>query len=134
MSDSFATPWTIAHQAPSVHGISEARILEWVAISFSRGSSWPGDQTCVSCFGRRILYLWVTWKAPNIQYKELKYLTYLRSTLFEENISRIVISEWEMFQSGNVLCLKFKLHFLKLSSKFSYENMEKIFSKIELHI
>ena len=54
--------------------------------------------------------------------------------LFEENISRIVISEWEMFQSGNVLCLKFKLHFLKLSSKFSYENMEKIFSKIELHI
>ena len=28
----------------SVHGISQARILEWVAISFSRGSSWPRDQ------------------------------------------------------------------------------------------
>ena len=33
----------------SVHGISQARILEWVAISFSRGSSQPRDQTCISC-------------------------------------------------------------------------------------
>ena len=33
----------------SVHGISQAGILEWVAISFSRRSSWPRDQTCVSC-------------------------------------------------------------------------------------
>ena len=31
------------------HGISQARILEWVAISFSRGSSWPRDQTQDSC-------------------------------------------------------------------------------------
>ena len=34
----------------SVHGIFQARILEWVAIPFSRGSSWPRDRTCVSCF------------------------------------------------------------------------------------
>ena len=43
----------------SVHGIFQARILEWVAISFSRGSSWPRDQTwvsCVSCIGRQVLY------------------------------------------------------------------------------
>ena len=33
----------------SVHGISQARILEWVSISFSRGSSQPRDQTCISC-------------------------------------------------------------------------------------
>ena len=32
----------------SVHGISQARILEWIAISFSRGSSWPSDQTHIS--------------------------------------------------------------------------------------
>ena len=39
----FATLLTLAHQAPlSVHGISQARILEWVAISFPRGSSDPG--------------------------------------------------------------------------------------------
>ena len=34
--------------ASSVHGISQARILEWVAIFFSRGSSWPRDQTRIS--------------------------------------------------------------------------------------
>jgi len=45
----FAAPWTVAH------GISQARILEWVAISFSRGSSWPRDQTHISCTGRLIL-------------------------------------------------------------------------------
>ena len=36
-----------------VHGISQARILEWVAISFSRGSSLPRDWTCVSCTAGR---------------------------------------------------------------------------------
>ena len=43
----------------SVHGIFQARILEWVAICFSRGSSQPRDQThisCISCIGRQILY------------------------------------------------------------------------------
>ena len=51
ISDSFATPWTVAPPpAPGsfVHGISQARILEWVAISFSRGSSQPRDRTWVS--------------------------------------------------------------------------------------
>ena len=42
----------------SVHGISQARLLEWVAISFSRGSSRPRDQTWVSWVGRQILYHW----------------------------------------------------------------------------
>ena len=42
-------------------GISQARILEWVAISSSRGSFWPRDRTCisyVSCIGGWILYHW----------------------------------------------------------------------------
>ena len=44
MSNSFATPIDCSLPGSSVHGISQARILEWVAISFSRGSSWssPG--------------------------------------------------------------------------------------------
>ena len=44
-----------------VHGISQARIFKGVANSFSRGSSWPRDQTCVSyvsCIDRRVLYPW----------------------------------------------------------------------------
>ena len=37
----------------SVHGILQARTLEWVAIPFSRGCSWPRDQTQISCFAGR---------------------------------------------------------------------------------
>ena len=43
----------------SAHGILQARILEWVAMPYSRGSSWPRDQTHVSyisCIGRWVLY------------------------------------------------------------------------------
>ena len=42
----------------SVHGVLQARMLEWVAISFSRGSSWPGNRIHVShfCNGRQALY------------------------------------------------------------------------------
>ena len=43
-----------------VHGISQARILEWVAIAYSTGSSWPRDWTQVSCIGRQVLYHWAT--------------------------------------------------------------------------
>ena len=50
---------------PFVHGIFQARILEWVAISSSRGSSWPRDQTCI---GRWILYHCVTWEAPILHF------------------------------------------------------------------
>ena len=42
----------------STHGILQARILEWVAISFSRGSSRPRDRTQVSCNAGRHLTLW----------------------------------------------------------------------------
>ena len=47
----------------SVHGISQARILEWVAIFFSRGSSQLGDQTQISCTGSQILYHQATREA-----------------------------------------------------------------------
>ena len=44
----------------SIHGIFQARILERVAISFSRGSSWPRDQTGVPCTADRLFTLWAT--------------------------------------------------------------------------
>ena len=59
-------PWTIAFQAPSVLRISQARILEWVAISSSRRSSQARDRTWVSCVsytGRRVLCQRATWEA-----------------------------------------------------------------------
>ena len=41
----FATPWTVARQAPLSMGILQARVLQWVAMSSSRGSSPSRDQT-----------------------------------------------------------------------------------------
>ena len=51
-------PMDCSPRGSSVHGILQARILEWVAMPSSRGSSQPRDRTCVSydsCIGRRVL-------------------------------------------------------------------------------
>ena len=48
----------------SLHGILQAKILEWVAILFSRGSSWPRNQTWVSHIVRRFFTIWATREAP----------------------------------------------------------------------
>ena len=48
----------------SVHGISQARILEWVNSSSARGSSWPRDGTLSLLLGRQIVYHWATREAP----------------------------------------------------------------------
>ena len=64
----FAVPWTVALLGSFVHRISQARILEWVAICFSRGSSLTRDWTRVSCIGRQILYHWATREAPHLWY------------------------------------------------------------------
>ena len=59
----FCGPMDCSLPGSSVHGISQARILKWVAISFSGGSSQPRDQTHVFCIGRKVLYPWATWEA-----------------------------------------------------------------------
>ena len=56
----------------SLHGIIPARILKWVGIFPSRGSSWSRAQpciSCVSCKGRWILYSWATWEAWGVAYR-----------------------------------------------------------------
>ena len=57
----------VALPGSSVCEISQARRLEWVAISSSRESSWPRDRTHDSCISRQILYHWATWKAQSTQ-------------------------------------------------------------------
>ena len=55
------TPMDCSPPGSSVHGILQARVLEWGAVSSSRGSSQPRDQTCssyISCIGRWVLYHW----------------------------------------------------------------------------
>ena len=51
----------------SVHGISQAKILEWVAISFSRGSSWPRNRTQASHIAGRCFNLWATRESHPIE-------------------------------------------------------------------
>ena len=58
----FFDPMNGSLPGSSFHGISEARILEWVVICFSRGSSQPRGRTHVSCIGRQILHGWTTWE------------------------------------------------------------------------
>ena len=66
-------PMDCSPPCSSVHGISQARRLEWVAISYPRGSSQLRDRNCVSCIsciGRRIFFFFLffnhctTWEAP----------------------------------------------------------------------
>ena len=52
----------------SVHGILQARILEWVAILFSRGSSWPWDWTGLSCIAGGFFTVWATREALSCVY------------------------------------------------------------------
>ena len=69
---------------PSVHGVSQTRILEWVAIFFPRASFQPTDQTRVfwdSCIGMLISYHWATWEAPRRSHTYTKKL--------KENIGRV---------------------------------------------
>ena len=51
------------------HGIFQTRILKWVAIPFSRGSSWPRDRTQVSCIAGRCFAIWATITTTKISCK-----------------------------------------------------------------
>ena len=64
----------------SIHGIFWARVLEWVAISFSRGSSWPGDQTHVSFIAGRHFTIWATWETQTEPLEETFYSNFCKSS------------------------------------------------------
>ena len=77
----FCDPMHCSPPGASVSGIFQARILEWVAISSSRGSSWPRDWTQVSCISwisRQILYHCATWEDLNWPQKLVKWPRRLR--------------------------------------------------------
>ena len=60
----FLTLLAVAHQAPLSMGISQARILRWVAMPSSRGSSQPRDQTQISCIAGGFFTIWATREVP----------------------------------------------------------------------
>ena len=64
----------------SIRGILQARILEWVAICFSRGSSPPRDRTQVSCVAGRLFTIWATREGPSKLLVNLLFTRTPRST------------------------------------------------------
>ena len=61
----FVTPWS--PPGSFVHGLLQSRILEWIAIPFSRGSSQPRDQIHIFCVAGKFFPIWATADAPNAQ-------------------------------------------------------------------
>ena len=59
-------PMDCSPPGSSLHGIVQARVLEWIAISFYRGSSLPRDRTQVSCIARRLFAVWATGESHNV--------------------------------------------------------------------
>ena len=68
--------WPMDYSLPgsSVHGTLQTRILEWVAILFSRGSFWLRDQIWVSCIADRFFTVWATREASKIVYMLYEHL------------------------------------------------------------
>ena len=96
------TLWTIACTAPLSMGTLQARILEWVAIASSRGSSRPRDQTCVSyvsCIFRLVI-ISTTWEHGLSQIYPYMFI-FLR---FYFNI--LVFSSWKWLRNRLINSLK----------------------------
>ena len=74
----------------SVHGISQARVLEWAAMTSSRGSYWPKDWICVfcvSCIGRWVRYHCATWEATPVKSSPAPWVSF--SLSISESITKI---------------------------------------------
>ena len=98
-------PMGCSSPGSSIHGIFQARILEWVAIAFSRGSSQPRDETWVSCTAGRFFTNWATREAP------------YKSTILMK------------FQSTSYWAIFFLKH-NKVSLKFTWKNKPSALNKI----
>ena len=67
----------------SIHGILQARVLQWVAIPFSSGYSWPRDQTCISCasyIAGRFFTRWAIREAQLFKYYPEMYYNIIHIT------------------------------------------------------
>ena len=112
-------PMNCSPPGSSVHGIFQGRIPEWVAIFYSRGSSWPRDRNCVfciSCIGRWILHHCATWEAQYI---------YINIVLSNNFVIRDHLTQYFSCLYG-LLCDTFLFYFIAfqfISFHFMYENM-----------
>ena len=113
---SFYEPMDHNPSGSSLHGILQARILEWVTISFSRISSRLRDRTRVFCIGRQILNHWATRGLPEKLWL-LKTLTPFLCTRNSKSLSNYTL-KGPNFRCSQHLHKNSKLKMIKLS--FSY--------------
>ena len=98
----------------SVHGTFQAKLLEWLAISFSRGSSWPRDWThlsCISCLGWWILYNWTIWEAPKNAYIYPKGIPGYFSLVSESWNSLSPLTQLQTLPKAEAILAEKKLHY-----------------------
>ena len=95
----------VAHKA-SVHGILQARILHWVAVPLSRASSWPKDQTQISCIADGFFIIWDTREA---------HLRYMVIANAYNAITDTYQSAISMVQGGNSSALEYPRSFWRKS-------------------
>ena len=91
-----------------VHGFLQARILEWVAMPCSRGSSPPRDSTHVFCITARLFIHWATWEAPYRKTKMPKLTPYF-SGLFPAKGFHLYIPKWTQFSFSNLISISLVL-------------------------
>ena len=92
----FATPSTIAYcslPGSSVHGIFQAIVLKWIAISFFRGSSWPRDRTRVSHVVDRCFTVWATREVQVCVHVYICVFTYTLTIPWSRQRRLIIVSD-----------------------------------------
>ena len=106
--------------------ILQARILEWIAITFSRGSSQPRDWTLVSCIDRQILYHCTTWEAQI--YKKIINM-YWKSSSWSSSKTGIIISQCKcVLKKGKYLDLQRIITNWSITNANSYGNRMSLLS------
>ena len=111
----------------SVPGILQARILEWVAMPFSRGSSQPRDRTHisqVSCIGRQILYHWAIMEAHIHIYVYIYVHNCMVLWHFDFCLTGSLINSWQSHQ--NMLILRALFPFWKLYFNIAFSEFCKV--------
>ena len=86
----------------TVHGILQARILEWVAFSFSRGSSKPRDWTQAFRIAGRLFTNWATRKTPNPIFSAIK-LKILKCSKKEKNCNYSYIFKYRKSEENRLI-------------------------------
>ena len=121
-------------------GIPRQEYLEWVAISFSRGSSWPRDGTCISCAGRQVLYHWAMREAPGTRFKGMQKPSVVKPTdnvkeyflnIFSFNETPSLTLQELLFENNRIflfvlfggLCCSYFISFIILATPWSKWNL-----------